>query len=126
MRANRRRDTTPELRLRRALHAMGLRYRVDALLPLPEVRRRADIVFYKRRVAVFVDGCWWHACPSHGETPQRNSGWWREKLEGNVRRDRDTDARLTDAGWLSIRVWEHEEPAEAAVRVAEAIRSRQR
>ena len=123
MRSQRRRDTGIELAIRRRVHATGLRYRID-VAPLPGVRRRADILFRPARVAVFVDGCFWHCCPTHGTWPKSNARWWRDKLEANVRRDRDTDRRLSDAGWEVIRIWEHEDPAEAADRVVEAVRAR--
>lgn len=106
-------NTQPELRLRRALHALGLRYRVD-LAPLPGLRRRGDIVFTRRRVAVMVDGCFWHRCPAHGSQPKANSSWWSEKLDRNVERDRETDRLLRDAGWTVVRIWEHE-PLNSAV-----------
>ena len=113
MAAVRRTDTGPELRLRRALHGLGLRYRVDHP-PLPGLRRRADIVFSKRQLAVFVDGCFWHCCPDHGSRPKTNAAWWAAKLDGNVARDRETDERLRAAGWTVLRVWEHE-PVDTAV-----------
>jgi DNA mismatch endonuclease, patch repair protein len=126
MQGQRVRDTTPELALRRRLHAMGLRYVVDRP-PLPGLRRRADLVFRGPRVAVFVDGCFWHGCPDHGRREHRVNAWyWPEKIERNRRRDADTDRRLTEAGWLAVRVWEHEEPADAAARVARAVRDRRR
>lgn len=122
MQGNRGRDTRPELRLRRALHARGLRYRVDHP-PLEGLRRRADVVFTRWRVAVFVDGCFWHGCPQHGTSPRANDDYWRAKIAGNVERDRDTDRQLADAGWWVVRVWEHE-PVEAGVeRVLEALAS---
>jgi len=123
MQANRSRDTAPELALRRLLHARGLRYRV-AVRPLKGVRRTADLVFRPARVAVFVDGCFWHRCPDHGSDPKTNSGYWKSKLERNVERDRETDRFLTSAGWLCLRVWEHENPAEAAERVATIVDTR--
>jgi DNA mismatch endonuclease (patch repair protein) len=105
MTANRRRDTTPEIAVRRALHARGLRFRVDyPVLP----RRRADIVFPRRRVAVFIDGCFWHACPHHGTRSKSNAAYWADKLEANERRDRDTTERLVEEGWTVLRFWEHE------------------
>jgi DNA mismatch endonuclease (patch repair protein) len=105
MRANRRRDTKPEIAVRRALHACGLRFRVDyPLLP----RRRADIAFPRQQVAVFIDGCFWHACPEHGTTSKANAAYWSDKLAANERRDRDTDERLAAAGWRVLRFWEHE------------------
>ncbi len=108
--ANRGRDTTPELAVRRLLHAAGLRYRVD-YAPLGG-RRRADIVFTRRRIAAFIDGCFWHGCPEHATAPKTNAGYWGPKLERNTVRDRETDASLLDAGWLVLRFWEHE-PATA-------------
>jgi DNA mismatch endonuclease (patch repair protein) len=121
MRHQRRRDTAPEMALRRLLHAWGLRYRVDA--PLPGMRRRADLLFSSSRIVVFVDGCFWHSCPEHGSQPLSNGAWWARKLEANVSRDRDTDRRLRSLGWTVIRIWEHEHPEAAAGRVAEAVRS---
>ncbi|KXF56196.1 very short patch repair endonuclease [Rhodococcus sp. SC4] len=120
MRAQRRRDTAPELALRRELHRRGVRYYVDRA-PVKGVRRRADLVFPRRKVAVYVDGCFWHSCPQHATFPKNNAQWWAEKLAGNVTRDRDTDARLTDAGWTVVRIWEHENPVVAADRVQEAL-----
>lgn len=108
MLGNRRRDTSPELAVRRLLHAAGLRYRVDYPLPFDR-RRRADIVFTKRKVAVFLDGCFWHSCPQHGTRPQTNSDYWAPKLERNRLRDVDTTQRLTDEGWTVLRFWEHED-----------------
>lgn len=102
-----RKDTAAELALRRELHRRGLRYRVEHPVPgLP--RRRMDIAFTRAKVAVFVDGCFWHACPEHGTNPTRNGGWWAEKLRRNVERDRETDAHLQALGWLVVRVWEHD------------------
>jgi len=112
------RDTGPEMKLRRALHAAGLRYRVD-LSPVPGVRSRADIVFPRLRIAVFVDGCFWHGCPEHGTWPKNNAAWWRKKITDNRDRDRRVDEELRAAGWVVVRVWEHEEP-ETAVRLVEA------
>ncbi|PBC55120.1 very short patch repair endonuclease [Rhodococcus sp. ACPA1] len=120
MRAQRRRDTAPELALRRELHRRGVRYYVDRA-PVKGVRRRADLVFPRRKVAVYVDGCFWHSCPQHATFPKNNAQWWAEKLAGNVTRDRDTDARLTHAGWTVVRIWEHENPVVAADRVQEAL-----
>ncbi|MFD4369369.1 very short patch repair endonuclease [Rhodococcus sp. NPDC058521] len=114
--AQRRRDTKPEMALRRELHRRGYRYFVDRA-PLRGLRRRADLVFPRRKVAVYVDGCFWHSCPQHATRPKNNAEWWAEKLAGNVRRDRDTDDRLTEAGWTVIRVWEHEDAVAAATRI---------
>lgn len=118
------RDTPPELAVRRLLHARGWRYRVD-LRPEPSIRRKADIVFTKGRVAVFIDGCFWHRCTEHGSAPKANAEWWQEKLTGNAARDLDTDDRLTTAGWTVVRVWEHERPTEAVGRIEQALGGRQ-
>jgi DNA mismatch endonuclease (patch repair protein) len=123
MQANRSRDTSPELALRRLLHASGLRYRVSAR-PLPQLRRTADLVFRPARVAVFVDGCFWHQCPEHATRPRTNSDYWAPKLVRNVERDRETDRLLDDAGWMSVRVWEHEDAGEAATRISEIVTQR--
>jgi DNA mismatch endonuclease, patch repair protein len=121
MRANKGRDTKPELALRSAVHALGMRYRVG-LRPVPQVRRTADIVFTKARVAVFLDGCFWHGCPEHHRPAKKNSDFWTDKIRGNIARDADTDARLREAGWRVIRVWEHEPSGEAAERIRAALR----
>jgi len=113
MRAQARRDTGPELALRRELHHRGIRFFVDRA-PLPGLRRRADLVMPRRKVAVYIDGCFWHRCPIHGTSPRNNGDWWKVKLDGNVARDRDTDRRLDEAGWTVIRFWEHEDPLVAA------------
>lgn len=116
MSAQRRRDTAPELDLRRALHRAGLRFRIDH--PLPQIpRRRADVVFTRVGLAVFVDGCFWHDCPVHGTRPKSRAEWWEAKLRRNVERDRDTDARLVEAQWTVLRFWEHEDMELAAVHV---------
>jgi DNA mismatch endonuclease (patch repair protein) len=122
MQRQRRRDTKPELAVRRAVHALGLRYRVD-IAPIPG-RRRADMVFTKARVAVYIDGCFWHGCPDHATEPKANRDWWRQKLDRNRERDADTDRLLVAAGWLPVRIWEHEMPEAAARTIAEAVRSR--
>lgn len=114
------RDTPAELAIRRLLHGKGYRYRVDHA-PEPRLRRRADIVFTRARVAVFIDGCFWHDCPIHGSSPKSNSEWWRNKLAANVRRDRDTDSRLQDAGWTVLRIWEHESAAKAVARIVDTL-----
>jgi DNA mismatch endonuclease, patch repair protein len=122
MKGNRKRDTRPEIRLRSALHRAGLRFRKDRPVVVSGVRVRADVVFAAARVAVFSDGCFWHSCPDHGTLPRRNEGYWLPKLAGNLERDRRTDAALRAAGWVVVRVWEHEPPEEAALRVAKAVR----
>ena len=127
MQAVKLRDSKPELALRRELRALGLRgYRVDAPLPLAGVRRKSDVSFGPARVAVFLDGCYWHGCPDHGSRPTANGKWWREKFLATQKRDRDTDRRLREAGWEPVRVWEHEDPAVAAKRVQRAIRRRRK
>jgi DNA mismatch endonuclease (patch repair protein) len=116
----RRRDNERELSLRRALHAEGFRFRVT--YPVPGLRRRTiDIAFTRRRVAVFLDGCFWHGCPAHGTDPRSNSAWWAQKIAANQARDRDTDRHLTELGWLVVRIWEHEDLARAATRVRAVI-----
>jgi DNA mismatch endonuclease (patch repair protein) len=125
MENQRRRDTRPEMALRRALHAMGLRYWVDRS-PLAGLRRRADLVFPGARVAVYIDGCFWHSCPQHGTSPKNNGAWWQAKLEANQARDADTDRRLAEANWAVLRIWEHEDPLVAARRVAETVALRRR
>jgi DNA mismatch endonuclease, patch repair protein len=121
MSRQRRRDTGPELALRRALHRRGLRFRVNVLLPIDGVRRTADLFFSKPKVAVMVDSCFWHACPTHGSLPRSNATWWQAKLAANVLRDADTDRRLKEAGWAVIRVWEHEAVEAAADRIELAV-----
>lgn len=119
------RDTEPELRLRRILHARGLRYRVDQLLPLPGVRRRADIVFGPARVAVFVDGCFWHGCPRHGNQAIKSNTWyWPEKIARNRARDADTDRLLREQGWEALRAWAHDDPHQTAERLQLLLRER--
>jgi len=121
MQSARQRDTAPERAVRSELHRRGLRFFVDRA-PLPSLRRRADIVFSRRRVAVYIDGCFWHGCPEHGTWPKANAAWWRAKIEANQARDRDTDERLAAAGWSVVRAWEHEAPGDIADRVVEVLR----
>ncbi len=122
MQLQRERDTLPELALRRALHRRGLRYRVDLPVVPGTVRRRIDIAFTKAKVAVFVDGCFWHGCPEHGKRVHVVNGqYWPGKIAGNRARDIDTDERLRNAGWTVVRVWEHEPVDEAIERVAAAF-----
>lgn len=118
------RDTAPELAVRRLLHAAGLRYRVDRA-PLPGLRRRADIVFGPSRVAVFIDGCFWHGCGEHSPVPAKaNAHYWTAKVAGNRARDLDTDARLRAAGWQALRFWEHEDAACVAAEIARVVAER--
>jgi DNA mismatch endonuclease, patch repair protein len=122
MQAQRERDTGPELSLRRALHARGHRYRVD-VRPIPDFRRKADVVFTRAKVAVFVDGCFWHGCPEHGRREHAVNGWyWPAKIERNRRRDVETTAKLEAAGWSVVRVWEHVTVDEAIENVEAALR----
>ncbi|MGW1812750.1 very short patch repair endonuclease [Streptomyces sp. NPDC002125] len=117
MAAIKRRDTKPERAIRSLLHAAGKRYRVDVRLQLENACPRPDIVFTRARVAVFVDGCFWHCCPDHGRQPSVNDGYWGPKLQRNVVRDRAADEALRAAGWTVVRVWEHEAPGKAAERI---------
>lgn len=124
MQRQRTRDTQPELAVRRLLHAAGLRYRVDTP-PLPALRRRADVVFGPAKVALFVDGCFWHGCPDHGARPTHaNPAYWVDKIRRNRERDSHTDALLEESGWISIRVWEHEDPSEVTNRVIRTVKLR--
>lgn len=120
METTRQKDTPAEMALRRELHRRGLRYRVDLAI-LGVTRAHPDIVFTKRKVAVFVDGCFWHSCPEHATTPKSNEQWWTDKLAANVERDRRHDRELTEAGWQVLRFWEHEDPLIAADRVEEVV-----
>ena len=121
MSRQRRRDTEPEVLIRKLLHAWGLRFRVT--LPVPGMARRSiDIAFPKARVAVFVDGCFWHVCPEHRTSPAANSQWWSNKLEKNQARDLATTQHLAELGWTVIRIWEHEDPLAAAEKVRVVVR----
>jgi DNA mismatch endonuclease (patch repair protein) len=123
MQSQSRENTSCELALRRSLHRLGLRYRVHER-PLPEWRRRADVVFRKARVAVFVDGCFWHGCRDHGSEPKANAEWWLAKIDRNRSRDSETDEKLRAHGWEPVRVWEHADPEGSATRIAEVVRRR--
>ena len=120
MRNVRRSGSDAELRLRRELHRSGLRYQVD-FRGLPGT---PDIAFTRAKIAVFVDGCFWHQCPEHGTMPKANGDWWREKLDRNVERDRRVDGDLEKLGWIPIHVWEHEDPDLAADQVEQLWRER--
>lgn len=115
-----RRDTDLELRIRRELHRLGLRYRVDYRLER-SLRCRGDIVFTRRKMVVFVDGCFWHSCPEHATAPVNNAEWWQEKLTANIERDQRNTRALEAAGWTVIRVWEHEDANSAVTRIRAAI-----
>jgi DNA mismatch endonuclease (patch repair protein) len=121
MRAVKRADTRQEVGLRSALHRRGWRFRKDLLLRFGPVRVRPDIVFPRRKVAVFVDGCFWHSCPIHGSTPKVNVGYWSPKLQRNVERDHRNNITLEQNGWQSVRIWEHEDIEEAVSRVESAL-----
>ena len=110
-----RRDSKPELLIRRALHSRGMRFRIQARLP-----GRPDVVLTRARLAVFVDGCFWHRCPEHGTVPVNNREWWLEKLNGNVERDRRKDVELLAMGWNVLHIWEHE-PVTLAADQIEAL-----
>lgn len=117
MSAIKRRDTKPERTIRSLLHAAGKRYRVDVRLKLDGAQPRPDILFTRARVAVFIDGCFWHCCPEHGRQPGVNSGYWEAKLERNIARDQAANEALVSAGWSVVRVWEHEHPEQAVRRI---------
>ena len=119
--ANVRRDTKPEIALRSELHRRGRRFRKDLLVRFDGGRVHPDVVFTRRKVAVFVDGCFWHSCPIHGRMPKANPQYWQPKLQANVARDRRVDAGLQLAGWTVVRIWEHDGIADAADRVEEAL-----
>lgn len=122
MRANRGQDTGPEIALRSALHACGLRFRKNLRIDLGERRRvRPDIVFPRLRLAVFVDGCFWHGCQEHRSLPITNASFWKEKIEATARRDRQQVAWMQEAGWTVIRVWEHDVPDRARRTISELV-----
>lgn len=118
------RDTPCELALRSALHRLGLRFRVD--WPFPGTRQRADVVFTGAKVAVFVDGCFWHGCPIHATWPKANAEWWRTKIDNNAKRDRRTTATLKERGWVVLRFWEHDDMSTAARLVRKKLSGRAR
>lgn len=125
MQSNRGRDTSPELAVRHRLHALGFRYRVS-IRPISNLRRTADIVFTRAKVAVFIDGCFWHGCAMHYQAPMKNGDFWRAKLLRNRERDTETDEQLRSHGWMPLRVWEHEvraDPDRVAAAVAAAVSS---
>lgn len=114
------RDTPLEVAVRKRIHSKGLRYFVHRA-PLPNWRRTADIVFPRLRLAVFIDGCYWHACPIHRVCPKSNTEWWQQKFEATRRRDAETSRILLDSGWQVLRFWEHENPDDIAARIHEAV-----
>lgn len=123
MLGNRSRDTKPELLVRRLVHAAGLRYRVNAR-PEKDLRRTADLLFRLVKIAVFIDGCFWHGCPEHYIRPKANDGYWSGKVARNRERDEETTRILTERGWTVLRFWEHEDPAEVAERIVAVVRRR--
>ncbi len=122
MRATKRRDTRPEQRLRSLLHRRGLRFRVDHPIRTAAGRkRRTDIAFTRQKLAIFIDGCFWHQCPDHCRVPERNHDYWEAKLRGNAERDRLIDRELRDSGWIVLRFWEHESPERAAKEIEQSL-----
>lgn len=122
MRSNRRSDTTPEVLLRSLLHRGGLRFRKDYAIRLPSGKVvHSDIAFPRRRLAVFVDGCFWHCCPDHGTVPKSNQSYWIPKLSQNVERDKKVTESLLSDGWQVIRIWEHISPVDAAKQIADKL-----
>lgn len=121
MQAAKPKDTAPEKAIRSTLHRLGLRYSIDAK-PVKQLNRRADILFRPLKVAVFIDGCFWHGCPIHGTQAKSNAEFWRSKIKRNQERDADTTKQLEDAGWKVIRVWEHENPIESAEEIYNIIK----
>ncbi|GAA0403538.1 very short patch repair endonuclease [Micromonospora gifhornensis] len=122
MQRQRRKDTEPELAIRRALHRAGLRYRVS--LPIAGRRRRTiDIAFTRIKLAVFVDGCFWHGCPLHATWPKANAAWWEAKILRNRERDRETNRQLAATGWIVLRIWEHEPAEQAVARIIDVVRT---
>ncbi|MFF7183787.1 very short patch repair endonuclease [Streptomyces sp. NPDC008222] len=116
-------NTAAELTVRRLLHAAGLRYRVE--YPVPGMaRRRIDVAFTSVKVAVLIDGCFWHGCPEHATSPRSNAEWWRQKLDRNMARDMETTEHLVAAGWEVLRFWEHEAAEDVALRIAAAVARR--
>jgi DNA mismatch endonuclease (patch repair protein) len=121
MRGNRKRDTVPELAVRRALHARGRRYSVNRLIRLDEAKVRPDIVFPHAKVAVFIDGCFWHGCPMHGTRPHSNREYWDPKISRNKARDERNTTELESAGWRVVRAWEHDRVADVVKRIEKAL-----
>jgi DNA mismatch endonuclease (patch repair protein) len=120
---NKSRDTKPELMVRRILHASGLRYKVHAR-PIKDWNRRADMVFPRAKIAIFINGCFWHGCPKHFSAPKTNSEYWASKIMRNVERDSETALRLKSEGWLVIAIWEHENLGKKSEQVVRRIQKR--
>lgn len=125
MKSVRRTGTKAELLLQQALDSMGFKYKVNASV-IPNSTRKADIIFLKEKIVVFVDGCFWHGCPLHGTKAKANAEFWYLKIKANKRRDKDTNRKLEKEGWLVIRVWEHEDPKEAAAKIADLVREKRK
>ena len=123
MKAAKQRDTAPEKALRSELHKRGLRYHIDTR-PIESLNRRADIVFLSAKVAIFVDGCFWHGCPIHGTQAKANAEFWKNKIKRNQERDAETNQLLKREGWKAIRVWEHENPEKASVKIQKIVLKR--
>lgn len=123
MKAAKPRDTAAEKAVRSALHRRGLRFRIDTK-PIKELNRRADIIFRPERIAIFIDGCFWHGCPMHGTQAKANAEFWRLKIKRNQERDLDTTKKLEECGWKVIRIWEHEDPEEAAQKIYNLIKDK--
>jgi len=123
MLAQKQTGTAPERAVLTALHRRGLRYRKH-LKPLQTLRCKADAVFGPSKVAVFVDGCFWHGCPEHRVSPKANRDWWESKIVRTIARDRRNDAALAEAGWTVIRIWEHDDPEAAAARIEAAVKDK--
>ena len=123
MQGNRGRDTAPEMAVRRIVHARGLRYRVD-VRPVAALNRRADLVFSRVKVAVFIDGCFWHGCRDHHTVAKTNAIYWAEKVANNRERDADTSERLRESGWLVLRFWEHQPANDIAEAIIIAVQER--
>jgi DNA mismatch endonuclease (patch repair protein) len=121
--ANRGHDTEPEREIRSALHRSGLRFRKHSR-PVSALRCEADILFPREQIAVFIDGCFWHHCPRHGQIPKANEGWWRDKFHATTQRDRRNDRILSEHGWEVIRIWEHESVSDAKKKIQEAVKRR--
>src|SRR4051812_22678180 len=120
MERQRQRDTAAELAVRRELHGRGIRFRVD-VRPTADLRMRGDLVWKGRRLVVMIDGCYWHACPTHGTSPKNNAEWWRTKIAANAERDRRHDLQLRERGWTVLRFWEHEDPVLVAGAIEAAL-----
>jgi DNA mismatch endonuclease (patch repair protein) len=123
MQTQKQRDTGCELAIRQHLFRLGIRYRIDCR-PVPDIPRKADIVIRRAKVALFIDGCFWHKCPQHWKPPKRHAAWWTDKVETTARRDRETSKMLQQSGWLVIRAWEHESAELVASRVVQAVQER--